>query len=116
MTVFPRRSFRDSSLPFSSGRVKSGALSLTFMQMPNVRSGFNRDGRRFAIGQPGFWKILHRRICYRWMAVVAVLCIAGSMPSIAQEDRPQIVPGERKARKKKDAGPRAVGVLQITSN
>ncbi len=32
----------------------------------------------------------------------------------AQEERPQITPGERKAAKKKDAGPRALGVLRMT--
>src|SRR4051812_3561816 len=116
MMVFPRRSFSDTSLPFSSGRVKSGALSLTFMQMPNVKSELNRDGSRLKSGRPAFWKILHRRIFYRWMALVAVLCVTGSVSSFAQEERPQIVPGERKARKKKDAGPRAVGVLQMTAN
>lgn len=31
----------------------------------------------------------------------------------AQEERPQITPGERKVPRKKDAGPRAVGVLQL---
>ena len=36
--------------------------------------------------------------------------------AFAQEERPQIVPGERKAQKKKDAGPRAVGVLQMAAN
>jgi hypothetical protein len=34
----------------------------------------------------------------------------------AQEERPQITPGERKAPRKKDAGPRAVGVLQLAAN
>ena len=34
----------------------------------------------------------------------------------AQEERPQIIPGERKAPKKKDSGPRAVGVLQMSAN
>ncbi len=34
----------------------------------------------------------------------------------AQEERPQIIPGERKAPKKKDSGPRAVGVLQMAAN
>jgi len=31
----------------------------------------------------------------------------------AQEERPQIIPGERKTPRKKDAGPRAVAVLQL---
>lgn len=34
----------------------------------------------------------------------------------AQEERPQINPGERKAPRKKEAGPRAVGVLQMAAN
>jgi hypothetical protein len=34
----------------------------------------------------------------------------------AQEERPQITPGERRAPRKKDAGPRAVGVIQLGSN
>jgi len=34
----------------------------------------------------------------------------------AQEERPQITPGERKAPRKKDAGPRAVSVLQLAAN
>jgi hypothetical protein len=35
-------------------------------------------------------------------------------PASAQEERPQITPGERKAPRKKDAGPRAVAVLQMS--
>ena len=34
----------------------------------------------------------------------------------AQEERPEITPGERKAPRKKEAGPRAVGVLQFAAN
>lgn len=34
----------------------------------------------------------------------------------AQEPRPEITPGQRKAPKKKDAGPRAVAVLQMSAN
>jgi hypothetical protein len=34
----------------------------------------------------------------------------------AQEERPQITPGERKVPRKKEAGPRAIGVLQMTAN
>lgn len=33
-TLFPRKSFNDTSLPFSSGKVNSGALSLVFMGTP----------------------------------------------------------------------------------
>ncbi len=34
----------------------------------------------------------------------------------AQEERPQIMPGERRPAKKKDSGPRALGVLQLAAN
>jgi hypothetical protein len=51
------------------------------------------------------------------MLVVLFACVAGSaIGSRAQEERPQIIPGERKAQKKKDSGPRAVAVLQMTAN
>jgi hypothetical protein len=44
-------------------------------------------------------------------------CIAASpCPVAAQEERPQIIPGERKPTQKKDAGPRAVAVLQMAAN
>jgi hypothetical protein len=48
---------------------------------------------------------------------VAVLSCVVPLPSAAaQEDRPQIIPGERKAPRKKDAGPRAVAVVQLAPN
>jgi len=34
----------------------------------------------------------------------------------AQEERPQIMPGERRPAKKKDSGPRAVGIVQLAAN
>jgi hypothetical protein len=36
--------------------------------------------------------------------------------SFAQVERPQIMPGERKPKSKKDTGPRALGVLQMPAN
>ncbi len=36
--------------------------------------------------------------------------------AMAQEERPQITPGERKVPRKKEAGPRAIGVLQMSAN
>jgi hypothetical protein len=44
-----------------------------------------------------------------WVAALAGV-------AAAQEERPQITPGERKAAKKKEAGPRALGVLRITAS
>jgi len=38
------------------------------------------------------------------------------MAGSAQEERPQITPGERKAPRKKDAGPRALAVLQLSAS
>jgi hypothetical protein len=46
-----------------------------------------------------------------WFAVCASLGF--SAPLAAQEDRPQIMAGERKVSRKKDAGPRALAVLQL---
>ena len=40
----------------------------------------------------------------------------GVISVAAQEELPQIAPGERKVPRKKDAGPRAVGVLQMSAN
>lgn len=41
----------------------------------------------------------------------------GFMPlAMAQEARPQIMPGERKAPRKKDSGPRALGIVQLGKN
>jgi hypothetical protein len=75
-----------------------------------------------ASSQPGSSKILHfilnRGILWRAAFVAALLvgvvCLAGF--AAAQEERPQITPGERKVARKKDAGPRAVGVLQMAAN
>lgn len=42
-------------------------------------------------------------------------CVAGlSAVSTAQEDRPQIIPGERQVPRKKDAGPRALALLRLS--
>jgi hypothetical protein len=46
------------------------------------------------------------------LGLVASLAVV----AMAQEERPQIMPGERKVQRKKDAGPRAVGVLQMAGN
>lgn len=58
------------------------------------------------------------KILYCGPFFVALLaCIALPIVTVtAQEERPQITPGERKPTKKKDAGPRAVGVLQLAAN
>lgn len=52
------------------------------------------------------------------MAAIVILAFGLSLVGTlaAQEERPQIYPGERKAQRKKDAGPRAVGLIQLGSN
>ncbi|HTS36899.1 MAG TPA: hypothetical protein VMH04_14580 [Candidatus Solibacter sp.] len=45
-----------------------------------------------------------------------LFCAGFFCRAAAQEDRPQIFPGERKAPRKKDAGPRALAVLQMAGN
>lgn len=47
------------------------------------------------------------------MVVWATVLAAGVA---AQEERPQIMPGERKVARKKDAGPRALALLRLTAN
>jgi hypothetical protein len=71
-----------------------------------------------ASGQPAYFKILHSRILYcGWLLVALLVCIASwAVVAPAQEERPEITPGERKVPRKKEAGPRAVGVLQLAAN
>ena len=59
------------------------------------------------------WKILQRRIRRGGVALLALLVICHGIAVSAQEDRPQIIPGERKPKSKRSTGPRAVGVLQM---
>lgn len=69
-------------------------------------------------GKRAFGRMALRKILYRRWFFVALLCgtAFSFLPAYAQEERPQITPGERKAPRKKDAGPRAVGVLQLAAN
>ena len=59
-----------------------------------------------------------RSILYLGLVVVALVgCVFGFRETVvAQEERPQIFPGERKPKNKKDTGPRAVAVLQMAAN
>ena len=64
-------------------------------------------------------RILHREIV-RVAALVAAAVLVGSVAfplgGFAQEERPQIMPSERRASQKKDSGPRAVAVLRMPEN
>ena len=63
--------------------------------------------------QFGFQKILYRG---SFLVALLVSCFAMNRLMTAQEERPQITPGERRVPRKKEAGPRALAVLQITGN
>ena len=78
-----------------------------------------RAARLWDFGSRALEKILHRRIAGSSAAGIALgaMLLGTAAGGFAQEDRPQIIPGERKPRqKKKDAGPRAVAILQMTAN
>jgi hypothetical protein len=59
-----------------------------------------------------------QKILYRGRLLVALVACVGLLAAgvAAQEERPQIMPGERKPAQKKDAGPRALGVLRLGAN
>ena len=63
-------------------------------------------------------KILQRQIAgRRAVAIMVFACLLMSATAaFAQDERPQIMPGERKPKVKKDMGPRAVAVLQMGAN
>ena len=68
---------------------------------------------RAASAKMAFQKILYRR---SFLVALPVCVTLLAVTVTAQEERPQITPGERKAPRKKDAGPRAIGVLQLAAN
>jgi hypothetical protein len=77
-----------------------------------------RSKSRVPIAACGFARILQRRILYCGAAVATLLaCLFVTTNAVyAQEERPQITPGERRPAKKKDSGPRALGVVQLSPN
>src|ERR1700722_15606330 len=71
-----------------------------------------------ASGQRAFQrspKGMQRKILYRGALLALASAVSLSSSVAGQEQRPQITPGERKVPKKKESGPRALGVLRITS-
>lgn len=87
---------------------------MTFMEVSPSRSNSNVVGAdHAAFRTSAIPKILY---C-AWFFVALLGCVVScAIMLTAQEERPQITPGERKAPRKKDAGPRAVGVLQLAPN
>jgi hypothetical protein len=58
-----------------------------------------------------FGKILYRGLLWTLLACF----LSGGVVATAQEERPHFTPGERKVSRKKDAGPRALAVLQMSA-
>jgi hypothetical protein len=58
----------------------------------------------------------HKILYCRWFFVALLACVVLPTAVTAQEERPQITPGERKPTKKKDSGPRALAVVQLAAN
>ena len=79
------------------------------------KSNFRLAGAT-AGGRPATSTILHRSKSFGSVVLAALLGIGGVLQAHAQEQRPQIIPGERKPKAKKDTGPRAVAVLQMGAN
>src|SRR5208282_6222667 len=100
--VLPRRSFKAISFPFSSCKVKSGALSLIFMGVsPGESKSCGGNAAERACGQPACFRSLHRAISYRRILhrkilrrglLLALLAgvVGGASFAAAQEERPQI--------------------------
>jgi hypothetical protein len=76
------------------------------------------SGAKAACRQPAFLKILHRGIFLRGAILAGLVAFLGlwAAAAAAQEERPQITPGEMKVGKKKNVGPRAVSVLEMTAS
>src|SRR5437899_247188 len=85
-TVLPRKSFSETFLPFSSGKVKSGALSLISMAVSPLRQSLYRTAGRVVI-----------------LASLALLL-------------GQILPAQVARRPTASKGPRALGLLELAAN
>jgi hypothetical protein len=87
---------------------------LTFMEVSPSRS----KPSVVNAGHAAFRTSAIPKILYcAWFFVALLGCVVSCAIMVtAQEERPQITPGERKAPRKKDAGPRAVAVLQLAPN
>ncbi len=84
------------------------------MEIPQGTSKSSRANRApAACSQFVFQKILY---CGALFVALLAGVVGLAVASAAQEERPQITPGERKAPRKKDAGPRALAVLQLSAN
>ena len=62
---------------------------------------------------PKILRILHCGISLCAVVAGLLTCLVWVAAAAAQEERPQITPGEKKVGRKKDAGPRAVAILRM---
>ena len=85
------------------------------MRIPKNGSGSQAKAAGPVSG-PALLRILQRRIQVVGVALLALLVTLNGVALFAQEERPQIIPGERKPKSKRSTGPRAIGVLQMGSN
>ena len=114
-TVFPRRSFVETSLPFSSCKVKSGALSWIFMGVfLSEKSASARQSPKERASR----RRRRKSILYRALATcgIFVVLISTCALVVAQEEMPEIKPQEKRFNNKKDHGPRAVALMQLAAN
>lgn len=85
------------------------------MRIPKNGSGSEAQAAG-PVSRPALFRILQRRIQLVGFGLLALLVTLNGVAVFAQEDRPQIIPGERKPKNKRSTGPRAIGVLQMGSN
>jgi hypothetical protein len=123
MNVLPRKFFEATSLPFSSCKVKSGALSWIFMGISPEKSKSMSSAAELASRQPRYQKILYRGSALLSMMKLSTLALLAlalpacfSSAAFAQGELSQLPVSDRKAAAKPDLGPRAVAVLQLSSN
>src|SRR5262252_3945842 len=84
--------------------------------MPTPNVGLRWVARNASQPEPALKKILQRGIQSGAAVLVALLVAVNGVAVLAQETRPQIVPGERKPKSRRSTGPRAVAVLQMSAS
>ncbi|HZC23933.1 MAG TPA: hypothetical protein VE866_11390, partial [Candidatus Binatia bacterium] len=84
---------------------------MTFMNISPEKANSGAATADFRL--PKILRILHLRISLCAALTGFLVCLVLVVTAAAQEERPQIVPGERKVAQKKDAGPRAVAILRM---
>src|SRR3981081_3714370 len=83
------------------------------ISLPGKSKSSSNSARR-----PVFIRAAGKKILYlAWAAgVIALLLLSFTALSAAQEELPEIPPQQKKARSKNDKGPRALALVQLSSN